>query len=182
LHEVPDDQTEELVRRIESGTGKKIHRSSLLYKHNQDKDLNLNPHSFVDERENVLVLVKLLNGSVLGGFSVKEYRTGIMNLKEWPWFGTLFSLTNKRYFYLKNEPKAKVLTYDQYYIIFGNSEIRMKNDKNECYTNFATGNAYFESENMKQDILLNEGAARETLFETYEIHQVFFTSKDKSSI
>lgn len=43
----------------------------------------------------------------------------------------------------------RVITFDDYYIIFGNSQIRIKSSESKMFSNFGTGNAYFNSQGDK---------------------------------
>ena len=52
---------------------KQIRRSSLLYRFHKNPNCNVNPHLIIDGKPNLLLLIKLKNGQVMGGFSEKEY-------------------------------------------------------------------------------------------------------------
>ena len=52
------------------------------------------------------------------------------------------------------------MIYDEYFLIFGNSEIRIKAANKELYSNFAINNAYFNSRGFTVDVMLGEGATR----------------------
>ena len=52
------------------------------------------------------------------------------------------SITNHKVFPLL-EGKSPV-TYDNYFIIFGNAEIRIKQGENTVFSNFAIANAHFD--------------------------------------
>lgn len=54
----------------------------------------------------------------------------------------------------------KGMIYDEYFLIFGNSEIRIKAANKEVYSNFAINNAYFNSRGFTVDVMLGEGATR----------------------
>lgn len=52
------------------------------------------------------------------------------------------------------------VTYDDYYMIFGNSEIRIKSQDNKVFSNFGTTNGYYNAQGESINILLGEGTAR----------------------
>lgn len=80
---------------------KKVKRSSLLFRFTEKKYSNLNPHILIDGKPNILLLIKLKNGQVIGGFSEKEFFKGTISVANWEWWGTLFNLNKNKFFYLK---------------------------------------------------------------------------------
>ena len=40
---------------------------------------------------------------------------------------------------------SKALTYDEYYIIYGNSEIRIKSLETKVFSNFGVKNGFYDS-------------------------------------
>ncbi len=75
------------------------------------------------------------DGSVIGGFSVyplAEENTKKQKLGK----GFLFSSATQKVYPLKTDAKFPVITYDQYYFIFGNSEIRIKTQDRTLFSNF----------------------------------------------
>lgn len=51
-------------------------------------------------------------------------------------------------------PGAKGVTFDEYYMIFGNSELRIKTLETKMFSNFGIRNGYFDSKGDKiQDFL-----------------------------
>ena len=84
------------------------------------------------------------------------------------------SITNKKVFPLI-EGKRPV-TYDNYFLIFGNSEIRIKHGETKVFSNFAIANGYFNPLGATIKDLLNAGKEREreTMIVGFEIYQVFF--------
>ena len=64
----------------------------------------------------------------------------------------------------------KPVTYDDYFIIFGNSELRLKSQETKFFSNFGINNAYFNAEGCKVDAFLGEGTLRELNFEAYEFY------------
>lgn len=60
--------------------------------------------------------------------------------------GFIGSLTNQTIYGLrtKNE-KAKVATYNEVFIIFGNAEIRIKKESDKIYSNLGTNHRFFNT-------------------------------------
>jgi hypothetical protein len=87
--------------------------------------------------------------------------------------GLLFSLTNRKVF----EPlkaNSKVITYDEFFLIFGNSELRLKKNEKKVFSSFGISNAYFANRGEKIDVLLGSGTAREVELNDYEIFELKF--------
>ena len=54
------------------------------------------------------------------------------------------------------------MTYDAFYLIVGNSEIRLKHGEQKVFSNFGINNAYYHSKGGCVDDLIGEGKDRET--------------------
>jgi hypothetical protein len=85
---------------------------------------------------------------------------GINSIKHWEHWGVLFSLTKNKWFNLKKEENCKVLTYDEYYLIYGNSEIRIRDGEFQVYSSFGGNSGYFNNGSETQTILLDEKSDR----------------------
>lgn len=86
--------------------------------------------------------------------------------------GLLFSLTKKEVFELVEQNKRAVV-YDEYYVIFGNSELRIKSQETRLYSNFGITSGYYRSRGLKVDIITNS-TDKEVPFKNVEIHQIEF--------
>ena len=53
------------------------------------------------------------------------------------------------------------MTYDTYYTIFGNAEIRVKAGEKKVFSNFGINNAFFNCKGKKVESFLCEGEKRE---------------------
>lgn len=53
------------------------------------------------------------------------------------------------------------MVYDKFFLIFGNSEIRIRHNENKVYSNFGVNNSYFMCRDHKVDALLCEGKKNE---------------------
>ena len=94
--------------------------------------------------------------------------------------GVLLNTSNKEFFEYVAKENSKAFTYDPRYIIFGNSELKIKtNDKKKIvFSNFGITNSFYETKSKKVvDFLGNilEGETeRETEFETFEMFSLTF--------
>ena len=99
--------------------------------------------------------------------------------------GLLFSLTNLKVYALnnlKNNPKKDKkdtkpicgMVYDDFFLIFGNSEIRIKSGEKKIFSNFGINNAYFFSKGDNVNVLFGQGKQNEVEIIDYEIHEIFF--------
>lgn len=57
--------------------------------------------------------------------------------------GFLFSLTHAKTFAMKKDPRMPVLGYDDFFFVFGNSEIRIKTQEKKMFSNFGVAAATF---------------------------------------
>jgi hypothetical protein len=51
----------------------------------------------------------------------------------------------------------KAITYDDYYLIFGNSELRLRSGDNKLFSNFGIGNSSFAHNGHTLNDLLGQG-------------------------
>lgn len=69
----------------------------------------------------------------------------------------------------------RAISYDEYYILFGNSEIRMRTGENLIFSNFGIPNTSFDHKGNSVDALFGEGNnKRELPISSYEIYQIIF--------
>jgi hypothetical protein len=90
----------------------------LIYKYDPLNSVNF--HHYIDEHPNFCIIIRLKNERIIAGFSVSplsEKKTATQG-------GIICSLTEKKTYKL-HEGKRSV-TYDKYFLIFGNSELRLK--------------------------------------------------------
>ena len=72
-----------------------------------------------------------------------------------------------------NEKKVmKGMVYDDYYVNFGNSELRLKTGKREVFSNLGIQNGYFNARGHSVDVLISSGQKRDTEFEICEFYQL----------
>lgn len=84
-------------------------------------------------------------------------------------------MTNKKCFF-PLELNKRAITYDDYYVIFGNSEIRIKSMEDKVFSNFGINNSYYDCKGEKVTVLLGGGMHdREVDIDSYEIYQIIFS-------
>lgn len=170
------EDTEWFVSKLEKGVGKKIRATYPLYR--LDKKNNNSIHDYVDGKPQIALVVRMTNGQILAAYSDPEFKP---QSKIDYRFGMMFAFTNRKVFTLKNQPSNKAnksipkpITYDQYYIIWGNSEIRIKSGTNELYSNYSTGNCFYEEPGNDhpsvRDLFLSD--ERDNFLTDYELYQV----------
>ena len=159
-----DRATEERLFLINSLTAYvgPIKRSRLLYRF--DAFNRTNPHRYIDKQPNLVLIAKTIFGKYVAGFS----KEAIDSAGNKVGFGLLLPLWNRRVFEIAANKKPVI--YDDYFIIFGNSELRLKAQETKLFSNFGISNAYFNSEGCKVDALLGEGTEREINVEAYEVY------------
>ena len=115
-----------------------------------------------------MLVVKTEIGMFFGGYSEAPISSSKAANKS----GILFSLTNKMTFPVL--PSKRTLTYDTYFFIFGNSEIRLKQGEFKVFCNFGIANGFYNPKGANINDLLGEGKDREVKILAYEIHKVLF--------
>ena len=126
------------------------------------------------------MIVKMKTGQIIAGYSEQPFKPkNNVDYKQ----GFMFAFRNQKVFTLKKEPTTKTnktlpkpFTYDEYFILWGNADIRIKTGTDELYSGYATANcAYEEKDNQNStvnDLFLQE--ERDTFLEDYEFFQVEF--------
>ena len=151
---------------------KTVNRTKLIYKYDPKNIVSF--HEYIDGTRHMLLVVKSSKGVFLAGYNSGEYNEKIamtdpgllISLKKNETFELYGATANKKY-------PCRAMTYDKFYLNFGNSEIRMKwtdIKKPELFSNFGVSNAYFNNREAKVNDLLGEGETRDTTFESFEIY------------
>lgn len=106
----------------------------LLYRYDALNKVNF--HNYIDKKPNIFLLLKLANGRVLGCYSNHAFVQGCRGDE-----ALLMVVGTESVFYLRRG--AQAIAYDDYYLIFGNSEIRLKSGDNLVFSNFGIANSHF---------------------------------------
>lgn len=93
---------------------KQIRKTDLLYRYDPLNKVGV--HKYIDNFPNFVMLLKLQNGWICGGFSEGSLIPKAVSDKN----GLIFSLSAQQNFELKTKNK-KAICYDDFFIIFGNS-------------------------------------------------------------
>ena len=71
----------------------------------------------------------------------------------------IFSVTEEEIFNL-NSTFKQAIVYDDYFLIFGNSELRIKTGDAKCFSNIGISTGYFDTKGRSVNTLLGEGSQR----------------------
>ena len=72
----------------------------------------------------------------------------------------------------KSNPQAKISLYDDYFILFGNSELKIKVHDNHIESNLGIVYRYFDSGTHKNPQVLFGSAEKTSTIKSYEVYQV----------
>ena len=64
----------------------------------------------------------------------------------------------------------RAITYDDYYLIFGNSELRVKTLEWRVFSNFGIMNSFYDCRGHRVDALLGEAKEREVGIASLEVY------------
>ncbi len=138
-------------------------------------------HHYIDYKKQIVLIATMPNGQIIAGYSepaIKpkakvEYETGL-----------IFGFKNRKVFTVKREKTSKSnktvpkpYTWDEYWIIWGNADIRIRSGgSSELFSNYATANSsYEEKDNPNPSIVdLFMQSEREAIVMDYEFHQIQF--------
>ena len=148
-----EDYREYLTELLERKARGRIKATKLLYRYDPLNKNNF--HRYFDSIEHVVIVVRLANGFVMGAWSQGSFVHKVPSKKD----GLLFSLTNRKAFELL-QANTRAITYDEYYIIFGNAELRIKNQEKKAFSNFGVNNGFFRNLGENVGILFGSGGAR----------------------
>ena len=91
----------------------------------------------------------MINDTIIGGFS--WYALERENMKRNGYGkGFLFNLNIEKVFQTKKDFKYPMFTYDEFFFIFGNAELRLKSRDKIFYSNFETANGIFDPDKVKR--------------------------------
>jgi hypothetical protein len=99
----------------------------------------INFHKYLDRHPNILAIAELRNGLIVAGFSSDPFIPNTRGTK-----GLILSITNEKVFKLKPNNKQATI-YDEFFLIFGNSELRFKTGEGKLFSNLGVNNGYFDA-------------------------------------
>ena len=145
--------------------------TKLIYR--LDSQNTSNFHLYIDKKENLLVVVKLSNGSIVGGFTNTTLETGVSSSNG---KGFCFNLNHERVFKPRNGTSQNVTTYDSFYFILGNAGIRLRTGEKKIFSNFGIARSYFDNLDFPRTDFLGVTKAEnnELDIESYEFYKIDF--------
>ena len=124
----------------------------LLCKYDPLNAINLpaiNIHKYIDNVPCILALGKLKNGQVVAGFSISPFVSGCVGTD-----ALIMGVSKKLVFYpKKNVPRT--IAYDDFFIIFGNSDLRFKSNNLGVFSNLGVNNGYFDAKGNNASALFD---------------------------
>jgi hypothetical protein len=138
----------------------------LLYRFDPFNKTNF--HKYIDGQPDLLLLLKLQNGRIIACYSKDAFKQECRGDE-----AILIVLNTEKVFQLRSGMRA--ISYDDYYILFGNSEMRLKSGEDIVFSNFGIANSFFDNKGQTVDALFGEGKdKRELPIEGYEIYQLMY--------
>ncbi len=139
--------------------------------HRHDPRNQINFHHYIDGKDNYAVLIKLSNNVVIGGYSSQGLEKGRLGNR-----GFLFSLTLNRSFPVRKNTKSSVQPYDDYFYIFGNSDLMIKPTEMKLFSNFGGKNSTFDNGGVTRAEFLEvyESTNNQIEATTFEFYQIIF--------
>ena len=132
-----------------------------------------NFHKYVDEIPDIVVTVKTESGFYLSGYSENPLvGPKSPNKNTVSKGGVIMSLSNRKSFPLLNGKNS--MTYDEFFLIFGNAEIRIKHGEDKVYSNLGIMAARYNCLGSTVNDLLGAGKEREVKMAGFEVHRVIF--------
>lgn len=152
---------------IEELMGFRIADTRLVYRFDPENKVNL--HRYIDEKEQLVVVLKLSSFKYIAAYAEGFFKPKTPSRGE----GMLVSLSNRECYYL-SEKSRKATVYDDYFLIFGNSEVRIKTQEKKLFSNFGLNSNYYKNRGHGAVELLGteNKDKREVEFEEMEIFQL----------
>jgi hypothetical protein len=125
-------------------------------------------HTYIDSIPNIAVVTRTEANFFLGAFSECPLDSTKVASKR----GLLMSLTNNKAYSLIEGRRS--VTYDPFYFIFGNSEMRFRQNEQKVFCNFGINNGFFKAQGSSPNDLLGAGKEREAKIIGYEVYRVLF--------
>ena len=92
----------------------------------------------------------------MGGWTEGSFYPKMISEKD----GLIISISSKSFFELR-EKNRRAIAYDDFFLIIGNSEIRLKTQDKKLFSNFGVSNSFYNNRGEKVDTLLGSGTTRE---------------------
>lgn len=152
--------------------------TKLIYQYDELNKINI--HKYIDNKEHIVMIVQVGTEAEIQEGKRKEdcyyiaaYSEGCLKPKTASdKDGIIMSLNNRKCYYpLEKNKKATV--YDEYFVIFGNSEIRIKSQEKKVFSNFGLNSSYYKHDGDTVSVLFGGPKnQREVPFIHCEVHQL----------
>lgn len=111
----------------------------------------VNFHNYIDGIPNVVFITKLENGRIVAAYTEAPFQKGTDSTGK---MGLMFELKTRKLFTLrettaKTKVKARPTSWDEHYILFGNSDLRFPMNGVELSSNYGTPNGSFDNRAVK---------------------------------
>ena len=145
---------------------KQVKETNLLYSYPKMKKMSF--HEEVDNQNHYVLLIRLQNGMLIGAYSQQGLTKDQTNTGN----GFICSISNETVFHLKKHSKARLTQYNEYFIIFGNAQLRIKLGEDYVESNLGISNKFFDTGNLKNPQILFNCAEKQVGLLSYEIFTV----------
>ena len=132
---------------IEKNIRIRIKDSKMIYSYDPLNTTNI--HRYIDLKEHIVLVIKLINNYCIAGYYQGAFRPKVHADRQ----GLIMSLENRKV-YLPVERNRRSIVYDDYFVIWGNSEIRVKTQEKKVFSNFGLNNSYYKNNGEKVDMFL----------------------------
>ena len=89
--------------------------TKLIYKYDELNTTNF--HHYLDQKEHLFCIVKISNGTIIGGYTVAAFNPEGSNGRS----GFIFNLNRNKSYPVRNDARLPVTNYDRFYFILGNA-------------------------------------------------------------
>lgn len=168
-----------LVRHVEGLMKTPIKAAKMIFKYDSLNPTNF--HKYIDDHRNLVCVVKLSNGNFIATFYSGVYSRGEPLISP----SLIMSLSSNESYELYNATTNSAvrtfrgMTYDDFFLIFGNAEMRIRANEKTVFSNFGIGNSFFNNRGAKVNQILGAGENREVEFQGYEIYELAFEEKQE---
>lgn len=85
-------------------------------------------------------------------------------------------MTYEKSYKMRQDPRLSAVTYDIYYFILGNAEIRLRSQEKKVFSNFGIANSTFDngSDQRTKFLDVKDSSNNELDIEEYEFYEIKF--------
>ena len=91
-----------------------------MYKYDPLNKVNF--HKYIDNYKHIVLIAKTIYGKTIAGYSEACFNSKATTVGN----AFVMALWNKKIYHVNHGGKARGIIYDDFFLIFGNSEIRIK--------------------------------------------------------